>query len=245
MKKSYFNLIYLYIILLICILFSERGLVAIKQLQNSNSDKITVVLDAGHGGFDPGKIGINQALEKNINLSFTYKIKKLLEQNGINVILTRKDKNGLYSDSDIDKKRVDMKKRISIINSSKALIAVSIHQNSFSQESSWGAQVFYYSKSEKGKILAETLQETIKSTMKDGNNRLAKANSSYFLLLRSTCPTAIVECGFLTNHREANLLCTDAYQDKMSWAIYLGIMNYINNYEDTSGTPFVINHTKI
>ncbi len=237
MKRKYVNIIFLFLFLFLCILFSKKGIVIIKQLLNNEPNKITVVLDAGHGGFDPGKIGINKALEKDINLSFVYKLKKLLEQNDINVILTRKDKNGLYKDSDKDKKRVDMKKRISIINSSDAFITVSIHQNSFQQESSWGAQVFYYTKSIDGKMLAETLQETIKNSMSDGNHRLAKANSSYFLFLKSNCPTVIVECGFLTNRREADLLCTDSYQDKMAWAIHLGIMKYINKYRKTNSTP--------
>ena len=209
----------------------------IKELINSKSNKITIVIDAGHGGFDPGKIGINKVLEKDINLSFTYKLKKLLEQNDINVILTRTDNNGLYKNSDTDKKRTDMKKRISIMNSSDALFAISIHQNSFTQESARGAQVFYYSKSTEGKLLAETLQDVIKSTMNDGNQRLAKANSSYFLLLRSSCPTVIVECGFLTNRIEAQLLCDDSYQDKMTNAIYLGILEYLNNYGKTNNTP--------
>jgi N-acetylmuramoyl-L-alanine amidase len=191
---------------------------------------MTIVIDAGHGGFDPGKVGINHVLEKDINLSVAYKVKKLLELENIRVVMTRKDENGLYKKSDGDKKRIDMNNRIKIINGSEAAFAISIHQNSFSQETSHGAQVFYYEGSRQGQELAVTLQETIKKSMMDGNHRLARPNSSYFLLRYSNCPLVIVECGFLTNRREAALLAEDSYQDKIAWAIYLGVMEYIKAY---------------
>jgi N-acetylmuramoyl-L-alanine amidase len=216
------------VVLLVCILFSDKGIEVIKYIQRHQSSKITVAIDAGHGGFDPGKVGINNVLEKEINLSIAYKLKSLLEQNDIKVIMTRKNDNGLYEKTSRNKKRVDMEKRVKIINSSDAIIAISIHQNSFTQESARGAQVFYYQKSVEGKILAETLQERIKKSLNDGNHRLAKSNGSYYMLKQSNCTFAIVECGFLSNRREANLLCDDSYQEKIAWAIHLGIMEYIN-----------------
>jgi N-acetylmuramoyl-L-alanine amidase len=109
--------------------------------------KITIVLDAGHGGRDPGKVGINGAEEKKINLSIALKLKELLDQNDINVILTREDDNGLYSENDRNRKQADMRKRVEIINNSDAVAVISIHQNSFPQEDQKGAQVFYYSHS--------------------------------------------------------------------------------------------------
>lgn len=228
MKHNYFNIIFLCVILLICSLFSEKGIETIKRMTGSEPGGITVVIDAGHGGFDPGKIGVNKVLEKDINLSIAYKLKKFLEQNDIKVIMTREDDNGLYKASDRNKKSVDMSKRVSIINSSDALIAISIHQNSFSQESSRGAQVFYHQNSEQGKILAEILQERVKNTINDGNHRLAKSNTSYYMLRKTRCPLVIVECGFLSNWSEAALLKDDLYQEKMAWAINLGTMEYIN-----------------
>lgn len=142
--------------------------------------------------------------------------------------MTREDGNGLYKASDYNKKSVDISKRVSIINSSDALIAISIHQNSFSQESSRGAQVFYHQNSGQGKILAEIIQEQVKNTINDGNHRLAKSNTSYYMLRKTRCPLVIVECGFLSNWGEAALLKDDLYQEKMAWAINLGIMEYIN-----------------
>lgn len=242
MKRNYFNIIFFVLIFAACLLFPEKGIYVIKNLFHHQSDRITIVIDAGHGGFDPGKVGINKALEKDINLSIAYKLKRLLEQNDIHVIMTRKDAQGLYKQSDRDKKRTDMKKRITIINSSKALFAVSIHQNSYSQESSKGAQVFYYQNSSEGKNLAEVIQERIKKTMKDGNKRSPKANNSYYLLRKTNCPLVIVECGFLTNWREATLLCEDEYQKKIAWAIHLGIMEYINNYIKEDKEPLLENN---
>ncbi|WP_310604416.1 N-acetylmuramoyl-L-alanine amidase [Anaerosporobacter sp.] len=192
--------------------------------------KCTVIIDAGHGGFDPGKIGVNNAKEKDINLLIALKLEKLLEQNDITVIMTRETDEGLYQASDSNKKNADLKKRVEIINSSDAVIAVSIHQNSFSEESSSGAQVFYHNKSPEGKILAEIIQEQVKETINDGNHRVAKSNESYYMLKKTECPLVIVECGFLSNWREAELLVSEKYQDKMAWAIHLGIMNYLNTY---------------
>ena len=192
--------------------------------------KCTIIIDAGHGGFDPGKVGTNNAREKDINLVIAKKLQALLEQNDITVIMTREDDNGLYQESDSNKKNADLKKRVEIINSSDAVIAVSIHQNSFPEESQKGAQVFYHQKSPEGKILAEIIQEQIKETIGDGNHRVAKSNDSYYMLKKTECPLVIVECGFLSNRKEAELLVDDTYQDKMAWAIHLGIMNYLNSY---------------
>lgn len=192
--------------------------------------KCTIIIDAGHGGFDPGKVGVNNAEEKDINLSISLKLKALLEQNDIRVIMTRETDVGLYQESDRNKKNADLKKRVEIINSSDAVIAVSIHQNSFPQESSSGAQVFYHSKSPEGKVLSEIIQEQIKETIGDGNHRVAKSNESYYMLKKTEIPLVIIECGFLSNWKEAELLVDDAYQAKLAWAIHLGIMNYINTY---------------
>jgi len=195
--------------------------------------KVTIVIDPGHGGRDPGKVGVNGALEKDINLAISLKLRDLLEENGINVIMTRTEDEGLYSESDSNKKRADLNKRIEIINSSNPLFAISIHQNSFTQESVKGAQVFYYSQSDQGKKLAVILQEQIKEYLKDGNHRKAKANTNYYMLKHTSCPLVIVECGYLSNQREAALLTDPEYQDKMARAIYLGIKKYL----DTMDTP--------
>ena len=188
----------------------------------------TVVLDAGHGGVDPGKVGVAGTLEKELNLEIVYRVKRLLEQNNVCVVLTRESDAGLYTETDSNKKSADMRKRIEIINEEAPALVVSIHQNSYTSPSCKGAQVFYYENSETGKALAELLQNVIKETLADGNTREAKANSSYYMLKKSVYTSVIVECGFLSNPEEEALLLTEEYQEKIAWAIHLGILQYLN-----------------
>ena len=91
-----------------------------------------------------------------------------------------------------------------------------------------GAQVFYYRKSEKGKRLAEILQKRFDYALGDQNRRKAKPNDSYYLLLHVKCPIVIVECGFLSNWKEAALLKTEEYQDRVAYTLHMGIMEYLN-----------------
>lgn len=181
-----------------------------------------------HGGDDPGKIGINKAKEKEINLKIAKELEKLLTNEGIKIIMTRTDDGGLYQKSSRNKKVEDMRRRCEIITEAKPVFTVSIHQNSYPEESVKGAQVFYYGQSDEGKNLAETLQKTLVQQLDPQNHRQAKANESYFLLKKTPSPTVIVECGFLSNSQEADLLVTEEYQKKVAEAVKSGIMEYLN-----------------
>ncbi len=187
-----------------------------------------VVIDAGHGGMDPGKVGVDGSLEKDINLAVAERLKMYLEQDDVKVIMTRETDTGLYSDTDSRKKMADMRNRCEIIEESGADLVVSIHQNSYHEESVSGGQVFYYRDSSKGKALAEILQDRFDYVLGDQNRRLPKANGNYYLLLHVKCPIVIVECGFLSNRKEAALLNSGEYQDKLAYTIHMGIMEYLN-----------------
>ena len=187
-----------------------------------------VVVDAGHGGTDPGKVGVDGSLEKDINLAVAERLKTYLEQDDVKVIMTREADTGLYSEADSRKKMADMKKRCEIIEESGADLVVSIHQNSYHEEPVSGGQVFYYRDSSKGKALAEILQDRFDYVLGDQNRRLPKANGNYYLLLHVKCPIVIVECGFLSNRKEAALLNSGEYQDKLAYTIHMGIMEYLN-----------------
>ena len=189
--------------------------------------KPVVVLDAGHGGIDPGKVGVNQALEKEINLAIVLKLKAYLEANDVTVYLTRETDDGLYTSSDSNKKRADMNRRCQFIEEIQPDLVVSIHQNSYSQEDVCGPQIFYYKTSEQGKKLAELLQERLNSMPECMNRRVAKANGDYYLLLHVSCPIVIAETGFLSNWQEAGMLVTEAYQDRLAWELCLGIVEYL------------------
>ncbi len=181
-----------------------------------------------HGGDDPGKIGINKAKEKEINLQIAKELEKLLKEEGIKVVMTRRDDEGLYDKSSNNKKVEDMRRRCEIITKAKPVFTVSIHQNSYPEESVKGAQVFYYGQSKEGKNLAETLQKSLVDHLDPQNHRQAKANESYYLLKKTPSPTVIVECGFLSNSKEAELLVTEEYQKKVAEAVKLGILDCLN-----------------
>ena len=187
-----------------------------------------VVVDAGHGGTDPGKVGVDGSLEKDINLAVAERLKTYLEQDDVKVIMTRETDTGLYSETDSRKKMADMKKRCEIIEESGADLVVSIHQNSYHEESVSGGQVFYYKTSVRGKKLAQILQGRFDYVLGDANKRQAKANDNYYLLLHVKEPIIIAECGFLSNWEEAEKLETKEYQDRLAWTLHMGIMEYLN-----------------
>ena len=205
---------------------AKRGAIYVQQ-SKVGEEKTCIVIDAGHGGTDPGKIGINGKKEKDINLQIAKELKKKLEKEGIEVVMTRDSDEGLYNSSSRNKKVDDMKKRCKIIDEAKPVFTISIHQNSYPEEYVKGAQVFYYGQSQEGKELAEILQESMVQQLDKENHRTAKANESYYLLKKTESPTVIVECGFLSNSEEAKLLADKDYQKKVAEAIHTGIKKYL------------------
>lgn len=205
---------------------AKRGAIYVQQ-SKVGEEKTCIVIDAGHGGIDPGKIGINGKKEKDINLQIAKELKKKLEKEGIEVVMTRESDEGLYNSSSRNKKVDDMKKRCKIIDEAKPVFTISIHQNSYPEEYVKGAQVFYYGQSQEGKELAEILQESMVQQLDKENHRTAKANESYYLLKKTESPTVIVECGFLSNSEEAKLLADKDYQKKVAEAIHTGIKKYL------------------
>lgn len=198
----------------------------------SKMRKFCVVVDAGHGGNDPGKVGVNGALEKDINLAIAKRLAVLLEQADVEAVLTRTQDAGLY-DADADRKKVqDMKRRIEVMEKAEPDIVVSIHQNSYNGAEVRGAQVFYYTGSQEGKKLADLVQAQLIAGLDPQNGRTAKANDSYYLLRKTSRPIIIAECGFLSNPKEEELLCDPSYQEKVAWQLHLGILRYLNGTEE-------------
>ncbi len=187
-----------------------------------------VVIDAGHGGADPGKVSVEGSLEKDINLVIAQKLQKFLLLQDVDVILTRDSDSGLYDENASNKKVQDMKNRVALIEERQPVLTVSIHQNSYHEEYVHGAQVFYYANSEKSRELAERIQQVMALELDRENARQAKANDSYYLLKKTSSPIVIVECGFLSNYEEAQKLASDLYQEKVAWAIHMAVMQYLN-----------------
>jgi N-acetylmuramoyl-L-alanine amidase len=188
--------------------------------------KKVVVLDAGHGAWDPGKVS-GELEEKDINLSIVKKLQAYLEQGGATVIITRLDDSSLG-----DSKAVDMRARSLIANASSADIFISIHQNSFTSSGVHGAQVFYFNRSDDSQHLGDCIQTQLKEFADPTNKFLPKPNANYYMLKQTAMPAVIVECGFLSNKSDRAKLSTDEYQEKVAWGIYLGIIDYFNNTED-------------
>lgn len=203
--------------------------VSVLKENGTKETRHTIVIDPGHGGNDPGKVAINSALEKDVNLAIALKLKKYLEQEDMEVVMTRQEDKGLYEETDSNKKVHDMKNRLAIMEGAKPALVVSVHQNSYPEESVSGVQVFYYRDSAEGKRAALLMQEQMIATLQPAKEREAKENSTYYILKKTTVPTIIVECGFLSNREEADRLTSEDYQERVAWAIHLGIMRYINS----------------
>lgn len=191
-----------------------------------------VVIDAGHGGADPGKVSVDGSLEKDINLQIALKLQNFLQMQDVDVILTRESDAGLYDENASNKKVQDMKNRVAIIEECQPALTVSIHQNSYHEEYVHGAQAFYYANSDKSKELAERIQHVMMLELDRDNARKAKANNSYYLLKKTSTPVVIVECGFLSNYEEAQKLSSEIYQEKVAWAIHIAIMQYLNSISE-------------
>ncbi|ADH61575.1 N-acetylmuramoyl-L-alanine amidase CwlD [Thermoanaerobacter mathranii subsp. mathranii str. A3] len=186
-----------------------------------------IVIDAGHGGHDPGKPGEYGKDEDELNLEIAQKLRELIEESGGIVVMTREDDTLL--DSSLSK---DLKNRVVKANEVAADVLISIHLNSFSQSKYKGAQVFYQNNSEKGKLLAELIQQELRNTLDPNNDRMAKSSNSYYLLRNAKMPAVIVECGFMTNPEEEKLLNDENYQHKIAWAIYKGLIHYFQKVSE-------------
>lgn len=215
------------ILVLACmILLYSKGLDG--EIQTSGEvQKETILIDPGHGGSDPGKIGVNNAKEKEINLAIAKKLKVCLEKQGYQIVMSREDDNGLYAKEGSGSKSEDMRNRCALIEKTAPVMTVSIHQNSYTSEAISGPQVFYFATSKEGQSIAECIQSTMNEKLGIERPREIKGNDTYYLLKRSASPAVIVECGFLSNYAEAEKLITEEYQTQVAEAICQGILKYM------------------
>lgn len=202
------------------------------------AERKKVVIDPGHGGIDGGAESRDGICEKDINLYIAKKLKKQLEKENIRIVMTRKGGEGLYDDSCEGAirslKTEDMRRRKEIIDEACADIVVSIHLNSFTQDTSVkGAQVFYPASGdeavlEASKRAAELVQEGMNDEINLEKKRTALAKGDVFLLRDVMTPIIIVECGFLSNSDEAENLKKDNYQDKIVKVLQKSICLYLD-----------------
>ncbi|WP_252231156.1 MULTISPECIES: N-acetylmuramoyl-L-alanine amidase CwlD [unclassified Clostridium] len=207
-----------------CIIFLILG-IPTRVLAEENKSKHVIVIDPGHGGIDGGAKSKKGTVEKDINLSISLKLKDQLEELGYNVYLTRED------DSELDKKKVnDLNARCNMKKDKNCEVFISIHQNMFPQPKCFGAQV-WYSNNEKSKLLADNIQNSLKSNIDDENKRVAKAAKDQYRILRDGYDGAcvLVECGFLSNNKEEENLKSDEHQEKIAKSISDAVNSYFEN----------------
>ena len=227
MKKYGLELLMACLLLVSFLILSKQAAPVAGTMATTDNSK-TILVDAGHGGADPGMIGVGGLEEKGINLQIAMKLREILEKKGFTVIMTREEDKGLYDEESRNQKAQDMQRRIALVKECKPVLCISIHQNSYQDSAVYGPQVFYYEDSVQGKSLAELIQEKLNTRLDVKRPRVAKGNKTYYLLKRSESVLNIVECGFLTNPQEAELLQTDEYQLKVADAISEGIDAYFS-----------------
>lgn len=185
----------------------------------------TIYLDAGHGGKDPGAIYDN-VYEKDINLDIVKKLQFELEKMGAVVLLTRDDDYDLASIDAKKRKQSDLLKRANLINESKCDMYISIHLNAYSSTKWSGLQIFYDDINPNNKILAEIMNETLKSNLK--TVREIKRENGYFMYHKINVPGILIESGFITNSNDRYKLKDSNYQAILARNIVLGVINYFS-----------------
>lgn len=236
MKKISFKLIALcfsYTIILFGSLLIISHLSDVVNVSNSLTDynRLTIILDAGHGGEDGGAVAADGSLEKHYNLDIAKRLEKILILYGFNVIMTRTEDKMTCDDnltSQRQKKISDIRNRLNIIESTDNSIFVSIHQNNFNDPSQKGIQVFYSKNNFQSRVLAESIQNSVVSSIQINNKRkVKKSGTEIYLLYHSEIPSVMVECGFLSNPEDLSLLDDECYKQKLSMCIADGILKFV------------------
>ena len=190
----------------------------------------TIIIDAGHGGFDGGAVAEDGTPEKNINLQIAMNLRDLLEFYNFEVVMTREEDKSTASDDKLgNKKASDLQNRLALMKKYDNAIFVSIHLNKFTSTGVSGAQTFYSQNAENSEQLAQSVHGMIINMLQPENTReIKKGNNNIYILKNATCPAIIVECGFLSNKAELEKLKDENYQRMMAFCIFCGIMNYSN-----------------
>ena len=189
-----------------------------------------VIIDAGHGGEDPGTVGVTGVLEKDLNLQIALEIGAAFENEGYVVVYTRTDDRLLYTEEENIhgiRKISDLKNRCKVAEKYPNAIFISVHMNSFGKSKYSGLQVYYSEKNENSKALADSIQNKVISDLQKNNNRTTKSGKDIYILENISNNAVLIECGFLSNSQECEKLSQKEYQKELSFSIVCAIIDYI------------------
>lgn len=193
-------------------------------------EELVLVIDPGHGGFDPGAVAADGTAESLINLAVGLQMEELAQLLGIPSDMTRREDVSTENEVNASvrqRKNADLKNRVEQVNSVSGGMLVSLHQNSLPQVPSvHGAQVFY-GEAEGSQALAETVQAALNSTINDRAKEVKAAGSGVYLLKNAQIPAILVECGFLSNSDETALLNTQTHQTRLALTILSAVLQHM------------------
>ena len=202
----------------------------ISQPSSKEIEKV-IIIDAGHGGEDSGAIGVSGVYEKDLNLEIATALGEELKNRGYTVVYTRTEDKMLYSPEENIKgmrKISDLKNRCKLTEQYQDCILISIHMNSYGSSKYSGLQVYYSDENDKSAVLAQKIQNSVRSELQPSNRRQIKSGDSLYLLQNVSCSAVLIECGFLSNKDECEKLSQKEYQKQLSFSIICGIIEYIN-----------------
>ncbi len=208
----------------------QDNLFGITASSNPKSTAPTVIIDAGHGGFDGGAVAFDGTVEKELNLKIALRLDTILQALGYKTVMVRTEDIAVNDPSDrgVSAKVSDIKTRVELMNKHPKAIFVSIHMNKYQTTQPHGAQVFY-SKIDNSETLAKLIQGSIATHVQTDNKRVVKQTTKdIYLLYHATVPSVIVECGFLSNNADLSNLKSSDYQLKIAFSIANGIVKYYN-----------------
>ena len=216
-KKLLISMCSSFLLLFLCYAVYPRSALTVS---STASFDYTLILDAGHGGEDGGALSRSGVRESDLNLSIAQRTENLAALLGIKTVMTR-DADISVHDKDCtsisEKKKSDLRNRVNLANMTPNAMILSIHQNHFAEEKYKGAQVFY-ANIEGSKFWAETLQNHLR-VLDSKNHRQCKQSQQIYLMEHIQCPAVLVECGFLSNPVEAQLLQEQDYQKKLAMVL--------------------------
>lgn len=223
-------LVYMLVVAALIMLTNKRISVHTSAHIDRSSKNVTIVIDPGHGGLDGGAVSETGICEKDINLKIAIYLSEFLRLSDVECILTRSDDIMLEPEhrSSSSKKRADLIARTEIANRYDNGIFISIHQNKFPNSRYRGLQVFYSKNHPESSKLATVIKENNNSILDFKNERCIKPSGKEIYVLDTlNIPAVLIECGFLSNADELELLTSEKYQKELAFMLYTSVMKYL------------------